>query len=84
MLLWETGYVVYSEYDWGAIESSADDDGSIGLFDIPDQKYDVYRCPRCGRLMVSGESNRCLSYKTEFGLGEANEILSKSVEIDFK
>lgn len=80
----ENGCVVYSEYDRGAIESSADDDGSISLFDIPDQKYDVYRCPRCGRLMVFGESNRCLSYKPEFDLSEANEILSKSVEIGFK
>ena len=80
----ENGYVVYSEQEWDEIGSLADDDGNINLFEIPDQKYEVYKCPKCGRLMVFGESNRCLSYKPEFELSEAEEILTKSIEIKFE
>ncbi len=79
----ENGYLVFSEYEWDEISSQTDDD-RISWYDIPAPTFDVYKCPSCGRLMVFGESNRCLYYKPEFELEDAKEILTKSVNILFE
>lgn len=57
-------YRVFSDEDWNNI--STDEKGNLNLYeDIPTQTYDVYRCPKCGRLMVFGD-NGCISvYKKE-------------------
>lgn len=76
----ENGFVVYSEKEWDQIGNQTDSNDNINLFDIPNPTFDVYRCPACGRLMVFGESNRCLFYKPEFELSEAKEILGISTD----
>ena len=43
-----------------------DENGNVNfLEDIPDPTFDVYKCPRCGRLMIFGEYNRFISYRRE-------------------
>lgn len=80
----ENGYLVFSEYEWDEISDQTDNDNRISWYDIPAPTYDVYKCPSCGRLMVFGKSNRCLSYKPEFGLDEAKRILTEPVNIRFE
>ena len=57
-------YRAYSDFTWDAIP--CDENGNVNfLEDIPDPTCDVYKCPRCGRLMIFGEDNRFISYRRE-------------------
>lgn len=80
----ENGYYVYSDHDWEKMSDQTDSDDKIYWYDIPAPTFSVYKCPTCGRLMVFGKSNRFLTYKPEFNLDEAEEILTKSVEIEYR
>lgn len=62
----ENGYRVYSDHDWEAASELTDDEGNINWSDFPLATYTVYRCSKCGRLTVFGESDRGLSFKPEF------------------
>ena len=80
----ENGYLAYSESEWDAAGNLTDENDRISWYDIPAPTFDVYKCPSCGRLMVFGESNRCLFFKPEFDLDEAERILSESFDIRFE
>ena len=42
---------VYTDAEWDAIINM----GVIDPIDIPSPKYDVWRCPKCGRIYVYGD-----------------------------
>ena len=79
----ENGFTVFSDYEWDNIGNLTDNNNNINWYDIPPSTYEVYKCPKCGRLMVFGESNRFLSYKPEFNLEDAEKILTESINIEF-
>ncbi len=60
----ENCYRVYSESIWDAIP--CDENGNLNfLDDIPDPTFDVYKCPRCGRLMIFGDDISFIFYRPE-------------------
>lgn len=79
----ENGFIAFSDYEWDDISCMTDDENNINWMDIPPSQYEVYKCPKCGRLMIFGESNRFLSYKPEFNIEDAKKILTESVNIEF-
>ena len=61
----ENGYIVYSETEWDQISCQTDKENRINWLDIPSPAYEVYQCPKCRRILVFKETNRCLSFKPE-------------------
>ena len=60
----ENYFRVYSDLTWNEI--SSDENGNVNFFeDIHVPTFNVYRCPKCERLMVFGEGNSFTSYKKE-------------------
>lgn len=44
---------VYTDREWDGIINM----GTIDTVDIPDPKYDIWRCPKCERVYVFNEDN---------------------------
>ena len=76
----ENAFMVYSEPYWNEILGSSN---TVNVSDILIPEYFVYKCPNCGRIMFFGKSNRCISYKSEFEIKEAEEILNADI-LDIK
>ena len=55
-------YMVYSDREWSDFEEK----GWIYFLDVPDPKYDVWRCPDCDRIYLFGENNKLVKvYKPD-------------------
>lgn len=59
----ENCYLVFSDVIWDGIVT--DREWKVNYFELPAPTFDVYVCPNCGRLMVFGDSNRCVFYRKE-------------------
>ena len=70
----KNAYRAYSDYDWyEALEMIGD--RNIHWADFRDPTYEVFKCPVCGRLMVSGVSTRFITYKPKFDEEELRAFL---------
>lgn len=48
-------YRVFSDELWDKISEMTDENNNINWMDIPEETYTMYKCPKCGRLMLFGE-----------------------------
>lgn len=49
----EIQYKVFSDQEWDDIINM----GEVDSIDLPDSKFDVWKCPKCGRLHIFDENN---------------------------
>lgn len=45
---------IFSDQEWDDIINM----GMIDSIDLPDPKFDVWKCPKCGRIYVFDDDNR--------------------------
>ena len=60
---------VYTDKEWDDIINI----GMMDSVDLPDPKYDVWRCPICERVYVF-QDNRAINYYVPHNLDELKEV----------